>query len=245
VDYRSEQAGRWNRWASTYDEEWKHLNSTPITDFLHKAVRDGTALELGAGTGRVALSLAERGVKVDAIELSSEMAGVFQSKIGSLPARVIVGDMTTAAVNDEYRIVYCVFNSFLELLDQKDQVACFRRTASILSPDGAFILETMAGTGGGALTSRQQVGIRSIGDDHLSLSATMTNPATQHIKFQELRLTEEGVRLLPVTLRYVWPSELDLMAQLAGLTLRGRYSSWHGDPFDGNSRTCISVYARQ
>jgi SAM-dependent methyltransferase len=244
VDYINEQAGRWDRWATAYDEEWKHLDCGPMADFLQNIVEDGRALELGAGTGRVALTLAGRSIEVDGIELSENMARVFQQKAGDLPVRVIVGDMTTAPVRGTYRLIYCVFNSFLELLRQRDQVACMKRAASVLSRDGRLVMETMAGSGGGALITRQQVGIRSIGDDHLSLSTTMTDPATQHIRFQEVRLTEAGIRLLPVTLRYVWPSELDLMAEIAGLSLMRRYSSWHGAPFDGNSRVCISVYGR-
>lgn len=250
MDYRSEQASRWDRWARSYDDEWQHgfwqhHDNGPITDFLQKLAGEGTALELGAGTGRVALSLAERGVPVDGIELSPEMAAAFQEKIGSLPARVIVGDMTTAPVDGDYQVVYSIFQSFLELLEQQDQLACFRRAADALAPDGTFVLETIAGFGGGALTSRQQLAIRSMGDDHVNLSVIMHDPAKQHLKFQEVRVTEQGIRLRPVSWRYVWPSELDLMAEMTGLALRERYSSWHRDLFDGSSRTCISVYGRR
>ncbi|WP_433493627.1 class I SAM-dependent DNA methyltransferase [Micromonospora sp. CA-248089] len=240
----ADKAQYWDQWAEHYDDQWRQVDPTDAVTFLHAQASGGTALELGVGTGRVAVPLAEKGLHIDAVELSPGMAQKLQDKAGSLPIRVVMGDMTDPPVQGPYELVYCVFNTFMELTTQELQLRCFENVSRLLQPGGRFVLETMMPSGGKLMESRQQLAIRELSSSHLSISALLHDPAQQRIEFQEVHIDENGIRLLPVSERYVWPSELDLMAKLAGLQKVSRTSNWLGGRFDGASRSAISVFCK-
>jgi SAM-dependent methyltransferase len=241
MDDSASQARRWDLWASHYDSETP-IDPEPAADLLQQYAKGGRALELGAGTGRIALALARRGVTVDGLEISPKMAEKLTQNTGDLPVRAIVGDMADIPLTGPYDLVYTVYSTIFSLLTQQEQISCFRNTARVLAPGGVSVLECMIPSMGGLLADRQQLAIRDLSDGHLSLSATTNDPATQRVIFQEVRITEHGTRMLPVHIRYIWPAEMDLMAQLAGMRLRQRTGGWDGSPFHGSSRHHVSVY---
>ncbi len=201
----------------------------------------GPALELGIGTGRVALPLAARGVRVHGIDASPAMVERLRAKPGGDAIPVTFGDFADLLVEGSYRLVYVVFNTFYALLSQEDQLRCFARVAGRLAPGGVFVLTgfvpdpTMYSGG-------QSVRATEVSLDRARLDLARHDPVAQRVDFQHVVLTEGGVRLYPGALRYAWPSELDLMARLAGLRLRERWGGWRREPFDADSGLHVSVY---
>jgi SAM-dependent methyltransferase len=216
-------------------------NTEPSVDFLADIAAGGRALELGIGTGRVALPLAARGVTVEGIDASEAMIAQLRSKPGGADVAVTMGDFADVGVAGQFRLVYVVFNTFFSLLTQEAQVGCFARVAEHLEPGGAFVIEAFVPDP--TLFDRgQRVSATRVEPDRVHLDATRHTSATQHVRSQHIVIGGEGIVLLPVVLRYAWPSELDLMARLAGLSLRGRFGGWQREPFTDNSATHVSVY---
>jgi hypothetical protein len=147
-------------------------------------------------------------------------------------------------VQGDYRLIFVVFNTLFNLLTQDDQVRCFENVAAHLTDDGVFVVETMVPTYLARLRDDQYVDAEAIGVDEVRLDVGRHDPVTQTLDESHVVLTREGVRLYPIVARYAWPSELDLMARIAGLRLRERWGGWQGEPFTAASRLHVSVYAR-
>jgi SAM-dependent methyltransferase len=232
-----------DRIADLYDD-WYGGDATATVDALAALVGDGRrTLELGVGTGRVAIPLAERGLEVHGIDASEAMLQRLAAKPGGDRIKVTLGDMAEVAVSETFSLVYAVFNSFFALLTQDDQVRCFASVARHLEPGGHLVLGCYV-PDLSRFDRGQRVSVTDVEVDQVRLDAVRHRPAEQRIDTQHVLIDGDGVRLLPVATRYAWPSELDLMARLAGMRLRHRWAGWAGDPFGDDSPGHVSVYER-
>ncbi|MEX0683447.1 MAG: class I SAM-dependent methyltransferase [Dehalococcoidia bacterium] len=211
--------------------------------FLHGLAGDGDVLELAIGTGRIARPLAATGVRVDGIDISQAMVDVLRKQPGGDGIAVTMGDFADVPVAGTYRLIYVVYNTLHNLLTQDDQVRCFENVASHLTDDGSFVVEAITPASLG-LVDQQYVHAQSIEVDSVWLDVARYDPVTQLLEESHVSLTAEGVRLFPIVTRQVWPSEMDLMARIAGLRLRERWGGWNGRPYTANSRNVVSVYGR-
>ena len=214
----------------------------PVVDLLLELAGSGRALELGIGTGRIALPLAQRGVPVHGIEMSNAMVARLRAKPDGEDIGVTIGDFATATVDGAFSVAYLVFNTIMNLTTQAAQVACFRNVAAHLEPGGCFVIE---------------VGIPELqrlppGETILAFHVSETrwgideyDVATQGlISHHFLKVEGGGLERRSIPFRYVWPSELDLMAELAGMRLRDRWSGWDREPFTSESTKHISVWEK-
>jgi SAM-dependent methyltransferase len=214
----------------------------PTVDLLAELAGDGAALELAVGTGRVALPLAARGVPVSGIELSAAMAGRLRAKDHDQRIEVTIGDMATTRVDGSFRLVYLVFNTIGNLTTQDEQVACFANAAAHLEPGGCFVIEVgvpdlrRLPPGEDARVFSHAPGYVGY-DRYIDLVAQQ---AMSHHFFAD----GSGGRELRTPFRFVWPSELDLMAKLAGMSLRNRWAGWDRSPFTGESTSHVSVWEK-
>jgi SAM-dependent methyltransferase len=204
----------------------------------------GPALELGIGTGRIALPLAARGIHVEGIDISPAMIAQLRARPGGAQIPVAIGDFAGVPVPGVYRLIYVVFNSFFNLLTQEEQVRCFENVAAHLTEDGVFLLEAYAPDFLYGLRNDQYVDTESIEVDEVRLDLLRHDRATQIITESHVSLSAAGVRLNPVVQRYAWPSELDLMGRIAGLRLKHRWGGWNREPFNSASSLHVSVYGR-
>jgi SAM-dependent methyltransferase len=210
----------------------------------------GSVLELAIGTGRLALPLAATGLRVDGIELSAAMIEQLRARPGGADLAVTCGDMASVVLPDRYALVFVAFNSIMNLITQDGQVACVANAARHLDDGGVFAVENVVPDPMYALRQDadgvdQYVRSGELGPRGLRIETGRFDRATQRVDKCHVHLGGDGgVRLDPLALRYVWPSELDLMARLAGLRLRERHGGWSGEPFDGRSLRHVSVYER-
>jgi SAM-dependent methyltransferase len=216
------------------------LDST--VDFLAEIVGDGAALELGIGTGRVALPLSRRGVPVHGIDLSPAMVERLQAKPGAEDIDVTIGDFATTRVEGIFRLVYLVYNTITNLGSQESQVECFRNVASHLEPGGSFVIEVGV-PDLRRLPPGETVRAFTVSQTHLGFDEYTDIPA-QILYSHHYCLTGDKVETFSAPHRYVWPSELDLMARIAGLTLRDRWSDWTRSPFTNESTSHVSVWEK-
>ena len=211
----------------------------PAVDFLAELAGKGRALELGIGTGRVALPLAERGVLVHGIELSNAMASKLREKPGGDAIDVTIGDFATTTVEGSFALVYLVYNTIMNVTTQDGQVAVFRNAAEHLEPGGRFVIEVMV-----PQLQRLPPGdthqVFEAGGDHWGVDEY--DVATQGLVSHHFSLVDGTFRRSSMPFRYVWPAELDLMAELGGMRLRERWGGWRREPFSGESRTHVSVW---
>lgn len=226
------------------DRDFSRGDEEACVAFLAPFAQSGPALELGIGTGRIALPLVARGVRVDGIDLSPAMVDQLRARPGGDQLAVTIGDMADVPVPGTYRLVYVVFNTFFNLLTQDDQVRCFQNVAAHLTGDGSFVVEAYVPTFLYRLRNDQYVDAESIQVEEVRLDVLRHDIATQRIEESHVSFSSAGVRLNPVVQRYAWPSELDLMARIAGLRLRERWGGWHREPFTSTSSNCVSVYGR-
>jgi SAM-dependent methyltransferase len=211
----------------------------PIVGFLVDLAGDGAALELGIGTGRIALPFSERGVRVHGIDLSEAMVARLRAKPGGEAIPVTIGDFATTRVEGRFSLAYLVFNTINNLTTQDEQVACFQNVAAHLEPGGRFVIE---------------VGVPDLqrlppGETYVAFDVSPT-----HLGFDEYDVVSQGLishhyslvdgelEVVTMPFRYVWPSELDLMARLAGMSLRERFGGWNREPFTSESRKHVSVW---
>ncbi|MEJ7741278.1 MAG: class I SAM-dependent methyltransferase [Nocardioidaceae bacterium] len=228
--------------AAHYDDHPRG-DELETVDFLAGLARGDAALELAIGTGRIALPLAERGVRVDGIELSPDMVTRLREKPGGAHVDVTMGDMARApGPHEKYPLVYLVFNTIYNLLTQEDQLRCFENAAGHLATDGVFVVE--AGVPWAWLRGNQFVDVEHLTDGEVVLDVNRYDPVTQILDENHVSLTNNGVRLGPISCRLIWPSEMDLMARIAGLRLADRWGGWNAEPFTAASRRHVSVYAR-
>ena len=212
----------------------------PTIDFLADLTGDGRALELAIGTGRVAVPLAERGVPVAGIELSGPMVEQLRTKVDEATIPVVLGDMATARAPGEYALVYLVFNTISNLLSQAEQVACFRNAARHLSPGGRFVIELWVPELR-KLPPGQQATVWHYEPGYIGLDTYDVldqRVVSHHFRFDD----SKQAKLFRSPHRYIWPAELDLMAQLAGFELEARHADWDGSEFTADSRSHVSVY---
>jgi SAM-dependent methyltransferase len=236
--YQEETYGE--RIAGVYDDWYGEYEDATVAT-LRELAEGGRALELGIGTGRIALPLQQSGVEVHGIDASGAMIAKLRAKPGgeSLPVRL--GNFADVAVEGQFSLIYVLVNTFFALLTQDEQVRCFENVARYLTPEGVFVIEAFLPD----LTrfdARQTVRAIRVGADQVRLEASQLDPVGQQVISQQVLLTEKGVRLYPVKVRFAWPAELDLMARLAGLQLRHRWDNWARTPFSAGSSMHISVY---
>ncbi|MFG3436483.1 class I SAM-dependent DNA methyltransferase [Nonomuraea sp. NPDC047897] len=227
--------------ADIYDATVRDLPTEAAVDRLHALAGDGPVLEFGIGTGRLALPLLERGLAVAGIDGSPEMVEVLRAKPGGDRVPVAVGDFATTRVGGRFTLVALTTNTIFALPSQDAQVACFRNAADHLEPGGRFVVEAWV-PDLASFANGQALRLLAMSEDAVTAEAARVSPARQMMYTTRVRMTADGVRLLPADHRYAWPAELDLMARLAGMTLEHRWAGWTGAPFDDDSRAHVSVY---
>jgi trans-aconitate methyltransferase len=226
------------------DRDFQRGDETAAVAFLEPLAGSGPALELGIGTGRIALPLAARGIRVDGIDFSPAMVDELRTKPGGDQLSVTIGDFADVPVAGAYRLIYVVFNSLFNLLTQDDQIRCFENVAAHLTSDGTFVIEALVPAFLYEKSNHQYVEAEAIEVNAVRLDVLRHDPATQMIEESHVLLSEAGIRFNPVVQRYSWPSELDLMARIAGLRLKQRWGGWYQQPFNSDSRLHVSVYGR-
>jgi SAM-dependent methyltransferase len=232
--------------AATYDAASAEMFDPgvlePAVDFLARLAGDGAALELGIGTGRIALPLSARGVRVHGIDLSPAMVRRLREKPGAERIGVTIGDFATTRVDGTFRLAYLVFNTIMNLTTQDAQVACFRNVATHLEPGGLFVIEVGV-PDLRRLLPGETVRPFTVTPTYLGFDE-YTDTVAQTMTSHHYRLTGDKLDVSSVPFRYVWPSELDLMARIAGMRLRDRWSGWQGEPFTGDSTSHVSVWVK-
>ena len=211
-------------------------------DCLVDLTGGGAALEFAIGTGRVALPLAARGVRVTGIELSADMLAVLRSKPAAGDITAIEGDMAVTHVEGDFSLVYLVFNTITNLTSQDEQVACFENAARHLRPGGRFVIEN--GVPGLRQLPRGNSGVTfAVTEDYVGIDDFIDRTHKQISRSRHFYRNPDGsFREFTAPFRYVWPAELDLMARIAGMTLEYRWAWWDRSPFTGDSLSHISVW---
>lgn len=242
---RVDRASAWDRWSDADIQTYGVKDPAPIASFLAKVGGGRSALELGPGAGLVAFALADCGIPVVALDISANMCARIERDRGARPVTAVVGDMTTIDIEGSFDVIYATTSTFFSLLSQQEQIDCFASMSRVLAPDGRVVLEAFAPLRQGAVVHRQNLALRAFTDEAVDVSATIHEPATQRITFREVRMTHgQPMAVLPVDIRYAWPSEMDLMARLAGLTLLDRFGGWDQRAYDANCPRHVSVYGR-
>jgi SAM-dependent methyltransferase len=241
MNYSDETYGE--RVAGVYDD-WHSTIEPNFIESLAELIGDGKALELGVGTGRIALPLAARGVNVTGVDISPSMLDQLKQKPNADKLQLHAGGFANLEVPGNFDVVYVVFNTLFMLTTQEEQIQCFQSVASHLTDNGCFVIEAfvpnLARFQGGQVNWATKVT-----EDVVQLDVGQHDAVKQTVMSQKVVLTDGNVRLYPLKIRYAWPSELDLMAQLAGLRLRERWSNWQKTPFDSDSGKHISIYERK
>ena len=232
------------RHAGVYDDVSQRTDTPATVALLEQLARGGPVLELAVGTGRVALPLAARGLRVDGVEISPAMIAELRAKPGGDQISITVGDFADVPVDGRYLLIFVVFNTLFNLLTQDDQVRCFENVAAHLADDGSFVVEAFVPAFLTRLRNDQYVDAEAVGVDEVRLDVCRHDPVTQRLDESHVVFSPAGVRLYPVATRYAWPSELDLMARLAGLRLKDRWAGWNREPFKSRSGAHVSVYGR-
>jgi len=231
-----------DRIAGVYDGFHPGLADADRTvEFLAGLAGAGPALELAIGTGRIALPLSARGVQVHGIDASEAMVSQLRAKPGGDAIPVTVGDFADVGVDGAYPLVFVVFNTLFALLSGKEQARCFRNVAGHLTPGGCFVIEAFV-PDLSRFDRGQRVHATAVATDEVRLDVSLHDAENQRVDSTHVVITKAGIELYPVRIRYAWPAELDLMAQLAGLRLRERWAGWGREPFGEDSTGHVSVY---
>jgi SAM-dependent methyltransferase len=233
------------RIAERYDESAVDMFDpavvNPVIDFLADLAFDGTALELGIGTGRIALPLAQRGIRVHGIDLSEAMVDRLRAKPGADQIEVTIGDFATTTVQGSFSVGYLVFNTIMNLTTQDEQVACFQNVAAHLVPGGCFVIEVSV-PDLQRLPPGEKVRAFKVSDSRLGFDEY--DIARQGLISHHYWVIDGKLEVFSPPFRYVWPAELDLMARLAGLSLRERWGGWQREPFTSESTSHVSVWQK-
>jgi SAM-dependent methyltransferase len=234
------------RVAAKYDDDVAELFDpevlVPGIDFLAELAGSGRALELGIGTGRIALPLAQRGVEVHGIDLSEAMVAQLRAKPGSEDIGVTIGDFATTTVDGSFALAYVVFNTIMNLTTQEAQVACFRNVAAHLEPGGCFVVEVTV-PALRRLPPGERFRVFSRSERYWGIDEY--DVANQGLVSHHLEIAGDKVERVSMPFRYAFPAEYDLMAQLAGMTLRERWSGWKREPFTSDSDKHVSVWEKR
>ena len=230
------------RVAAVFDE-WHADYDPDAINVLTELAANGRALELGIGTGRIALPLLARNVEVHGVDSAPSMVARLREKPQGDRVPVSLCNFADVSIDGEFALVYVVFNTFFALSSQDEQVRCFRNVAKHLGSGGCFVIEAFVPDvrrfNGGQVNWATRVTA-----DRVELDVGQHDSAEQRVNSQKVVITDGKINLFPVQIRYAWPSELDLMAQLAGLRLRERWSDWQRNPFNSESKKHISIYER-
>ena len=221
--------------AEHYDEDTVQLPVEPVVDGLVDLARGGAALEFAIGTGRIALPLAQRGLPVSGVELSPDMVAQLRLKPGGSEIPVELGDMATTRVDGSFALVYLVRNTILNLTTQEAQVACFANAAAHLEPGGCFVVEVV-------VPNIRPLEVFDLSDTHVGVDEYDAD--TQRLVSHHFKLRDGRWERLSIPFRAASPGELDLMARLAGMRLRDRWSGWARDPFTAESTSHVSVWEK-
>ncbi len=228
--------------AEVYDRWYPDLDHSIISSLVELS-QGGRALELGIGTGRIAIPLHQAGIEVQGIDASQAMLAKLKIKPGGENIQTTLGDFADVDVAGHFKLIYVVFNTFFALLTQDEQILCFKKAANRLSPNGVFVVEVFV-PDMARYVDNQTVRVVDSNESGVRLDVSQIDMIEQRVDSKHIYLSEEGVRLYPVKLRYAWPSELDLMAQLAGISLKHRWGTWRKDAFSQEHGRHISVYQR-
>lgn len=246
-EYGAETYGE--RYADRYDE--LHGGEAVPTGSVESCVAmltqlagEGPALELGIGTGRIALPLAAAGTEVHGLDASPAMVDQLRAKPGGAELTVTIGDFSSFDLDRTFPLVYLIFNTLFLLHDQEEQLACFESVARHLEPGGRFVIEAFV-PDPSRFDRGQRTQVRTMGLDHVWMELSVHDAAAQRVDTQQIRIAHDGrTELRPIAMRYAWPAELDLMARLAGLRLTDRWHDWNGSRFTSASGFHITVYER-
>jgi len=230
------------RFADVYDH-WYQTCDPYLISTLEELARGGPVLELGIGTGRIALPLINRGLEVHGIDASLSMVEKLRNKPGGDEIPVNIGNFADVDIEGRFSLIFIVFNTFFGLLSQNEQIRCFQNVAKHLSEDGLFLIETFV-PDIKRFDAGEFVKASKIKEDEISLNVPVHDSANQRLSIQHVVISEKGIRFFPVRFRYAWHPEMDLMARLAGLRLRYRWGKWNRVPFTSASEKHISVYER-
>jgi len=230
--------------AEVYDDVEQRGDELATVAFLEQLARGGPALELAIGTGRIALPLTARGIRVDGIDFSSAMVAKLRAKPGGTQIAVTMGDFADVAVPCTYRLIYVVFNTLFNLLTQDEQVRCFENVADHLTDDGSFVVEAFVPAFLHRLRNDQYVDAEAIEVGNIRLDVARHDPVKQLLEESHVILSSTGIHLNPIVTRYAWPAELDLMARIAGLRQKERWAGWSRELFTSTSSNCVSLYGR-
>jgi SAM-dependent methyltransferase len=240
-EYTEETYGE--RIAGVYDDWYAEFDPAAIQT-LAELARGGPALELGIGTGRIAIPLQNSGVTVQGVDASEAMVARLHAKPGGEKIPVTMGNFAEVAIDGQFSLIYVVFNTFFSLLTQEEQVHCFQNVARHLGREGVFVIEAFV-PDMTRFTAGQAMRVNRIGDNEVQIDVSQHEQDRQLITSQHVLLLENGTRFYPVKIRYVWASEMDLMARLSGLLLKERWSDWKKSEFSADSGKHISMYGHQ
>jgi SAM-dependent methyltransferase len=231
------------RIAEIYDNLTQEFrtDAPAAVEFLAPLAKGRRVLELGIGTGRIALRLAERGIRMHGVDASPSMVEKLRSKPGGAEIPVEMGNFANLKIGGRFSLVYVVFNTFFGILTQDDQVRCFARVAKRLTPDGAFVIEAFM-PNLSQYDRGQRTSTTLISDESTILNVSKLDAAEQRVRSQHIVIDDAGTHRYPVELRFAYPPELDLMARIAGMRLRERWGGWDRRPFTSESANHISVY---
>ncbi len=232
-----------DRMADVYDSFYGPVDVELRIDVLEELAAGGRALELGIGTGSFALPLAARGVEVHGIDASEAMVEQLRAKAGGAGVPVTIGDFADVEVEGTFSLIYVLNNTLFMLTEQEEQVRCFENAAARLEDSGVFLVDAFV-PDVTRFDRGQEVRARLPDLETVRLDVSTHDPMKQLVDFRHVLVSEAGIRVYPAQLRYAWPSELDLMAQLAGLRLRERWGDWNRSPFTSKSEGHVSVYER-
>jgi hypothetical protein len=238
------------RIAAAYDQyenddtrqEFRVEDVNATVEFLANLAGDGPALEFAVGTGRIALPLSRRGVPTQGIDLSRPMVARLKAKPGGNDVDVTIGDMATTSVATSFSLVYLVCNTIMNLTTQQAQVACFRNAAAHLPPGGHFVVKVLVPELQ-RLPPGDTFHVFAAGDKHWGIDDYEV--ANQAVVSHHFENADGRIQHSSMPFRYVWPSELDLMAELAGMSLRERWEGWRREPFTYESRKHVSVWEKK
>ena len=234
------------RIAERYDESAADMFDpavvNPVIGFLADLAFNGTALELGIGTGRIALPLVQRGIRVHGIDLSEAMVARLRAKAGAEQVEVTIGDFATTTVQGSFSVAFLVFNTIMNLTTQDEQVACFQNVAAHLAPGGCFVIEVSVPD-----LQRLPPGekVRAFTVSETRLGFDEYDIVSQGLISHHYWVIDGKLEVFSPPFRYVWPAELDLMARLVGLSLRERWGGWQREPFTSQSTSHVSVWQKQ
>jgi SAM-dependent methyltransferase len=233
-----------DRIADTYDELYAEtLDTDRAVEALAELAAGGPVLELAIGTGRLALPLAGRGLEVHGIDVSERMIAKLRAKPGGEAIPVTMGDFSEVQVEGTFTLIFVAFNTIFGLLTQDDQVRCFANVAKHLADGGVFVVEAFF-PDLARFDRGQRTQVTHVDAGRVMLDASRHDPVEQRVDSQHVVIGVDGTKLYPVSVRYAFPSELDLMARLAGLELRERWGGWNREPFTAESSRHVSLYAR-